>query len=96
MLKIRPIVVDENNIIIIGHARTEAAKRLGLETVPVIVKSDLDPVAIKKLRILDNKLSDLAEWDKENLKIELEDIGDPELTDLFDDLNLDMEDDPYK
>lgn len=63
---------------------------------PVIVKSDLDPVAIKKLRILDNKLSDLAEWDKENLKIELEDIGDPDLTDLFDDLNLDMEDDPYK
>jgi hypothetical protein len=64
--------------------------------VPVIVKSDLDPVAIKKLRILDNKLSDLAEWDKENLKIELEDIGDQDLTDLFDDLNLDMEDDPYK
>lgn len=63
---------------------------------PVIVKSDLDPVAIKKLRILDNKLSDLAEWDKENLKIELEDIGDPDLTELFDDLNLDMEDDPYK
>ncbi len=92
----QPIVVDENNIIIIGHARTEAAKRLWLDTVPVIVKSDLDPVAIKKLRILDNKLSDLAEWDKENLKIELEDIGDQDLTDLFDDLNLDMEDDPYK
>jgi len=65
--------------------------------VPVVVKSDLDPVAIKKLRILDNKLSELAEWDKENLKIELEDIGDDELSSLFDDLDLtDQEDDPYK
>lgn len=93
----QPIVVDEDNVIIIWHARTEAAKRLWLENVPVIVRGDLDPVAIKKLRILDNKLSDLAEWDKENLKIELEDIGDPDLTDLFDDLNLEIwEDDPYK
>jgi len=84
----QPIVVDENFVIIIWHARTEAAKRLWLTKVPVIVRDDLDPVAIKKLRILDNKLSDLAEWDKENLKLELEEIWDEDLISLFDDLDL--------
>ncbi len=89
----QPIVVDEHFVIIIWHARTEAAKRLWLTKVPVIVRDDLDPVAIKKLRILDNKLSDLAEWDKENLKLELEEIGDEDLMSLFDDLDLTFWDD---
>lgn len=92
----QPIVVDKDNIIIIGHARAEAAKKLKIKTVPVIVKDNLDPIAIQKLRILDNKLSDLAEWDKENLKIELLEIGDLSITELFDDLWLFDEEDPHK
>ncbi|MEI7524779.1 MAG: hypothetical protein WCJ95_10645 [Mariniphaga sp.] len=56
--------------------------------VPVIQYTDLNELQKKKYRILDNKLSDLAERDIENLKIELEAIDDPDLNDLFDDLNL--------
>ena len=58
---------------------------------PVIQYTDLDELHTKKYRILDNKLSDLAERDIENLKIELEAIDDPDLNLLFDDLNLGLD-----
>jgi site-specific DNA-methyltransferase (adenine-specific) len=45
-----------------------------MDEVPVIYVSDLSDVQLKKYRILDNKLSDIAKWDIENLRIELEDI----------------------
>ncbi|MEI7558529.1 MAG: hypothetical protein WCJ45_07180 [bacterium] len=54
----------------------------------MIQYTDLNELQKKKYRILDNKLSDLAERDIENLKIELEAIDDPDLNLLFDDLNL--------
>jgi hypothetical protein len=59
-----------------------------LKEVPVIQFTDLTELQKKKYRILDNKLADLAEWNIENLKIELAEIGDADLTDLFDDLDL--------
>jgi hypothetical protein len=59
----------------------------------VIQYTDLDELQKKKYRILDNKLSDLAERDIENLKIELEAIDDPDLNLLFDDLNLGLDED---
>jgi site-specific DNA-methyltransferase (adenine-specific) len=55
-----------------------------MDEVPVIYVSDLSDVQLKKYRILDNKLSDIAKRDIENLKIELEDINDEELGELFD------------
>ena len=59
----------------------------------MIQYTDLDELQKKKYRILDNKLSDLAERDIENLKIELEAIDDPDLNLLFDDLNLGLDED---
>jgi hypothetical protein len=56
--------------------------------VPVIKYTDLTEPQKKKYRILDNKLADLAEWNIENLKIELAEINDPGLNELFDDLDL--------
>ena len=58
----QPIVVDEQNVIIIGHCRYQAAKLLKQETVPVHVAKGLDENQVNKLRLLDNKTNE-SEWD---------------------------------
>jgi DNA modification methylase len=70
---VQPLVVDGEHEIIIGHGRLEAAKKLGLEEVPVVVKEDLNDAQIKALRIADNKVAD-SEWDYEALGVELESL----------------------
>ena len=69
-----PIVIDSNNEIINGHTRLKAAKKLGLETVPVIVADDLTPEQIKAFRLADNKVGEIATWDENALALELEDL----------------------
>lgn len=69
-----PIVVDNNNVIVAGHTRLKAAKRLGLEKVPVIIADDLTEEQIKAFRLADNKVSEFSEWDKELLLQELQTI----------------------
>lgn len=69
-----PIVVDEKMIILKGHGRLEAAKQLGMQQVPVIVRTGLSEAEKRAVRIADNKLAELAEWDKEALAFELEDL----------------------
>ena len=69
-----PIVVDSNNEIINGHTRLKAAKKLGLETVPVIVADDLTPEQIKAFRLADNKVGEIATWDENALTVELEEL----------------------
>ena len=63
----QPIVIDEDSVVIIGHARLEAAKELGMEKVPVL-KIDLDKTKAKAYRLADNKLNE-SDWDM-NLVIE--------------------------
>ena len=58
----QPIVVDKDNNIIIGHCRTLAAQKLGIEEIPVVKMEDLTPEQANKLRLLDNKLNE-SEWD---------------------------------
>ncbi|MCC7406955.1 MAG: ParB N-terminal domain-containing protein [Phycisphaeraceae bacterium] len=67
----QPIVVDEQGVIIVGHTRFKAAKKLGLEKVPVHVATDLTPAQVRAYRIADNQTASLAEWDYELLPIEL-------------------------
>ena len=83
-----PILIDEKNVVIAGHGRLAAAKKLKLETVPCIVITWLSDAQIKKYRILDNRLSDekFSPYDIENLQHEFAELGDPELFDLFPDL----------
>lgn len=69
-----PIVVDGDNEIVNGHTRLKAAKKLGLTEVPVIVADDLTEEQIRAFRLADNKVSELAEWDMEALKVEMEQI----------------------
>lgn len=70
----QPIVVDADGVIICGHTRWKAAQKLGLAEVPVHVATDLTPAQVKAYRIADNKVAELADWDKELLPIELEEL----------------------
>ena len=72
----QPIVVDKDGVVIVGHTRLKAAKKLGLETVPVVVAEDLNEEQAKAYRLADNKTNELAEWDFDALDIELLDIKD--------------------
>ncbi len=67
----QPIVVDNEGVIVVGHTRWKAAKKLGLKMVPVHVATDLTPTQAKAYRIADNQTAAIAEWDKELLPIEL-------------------------
>lgn len=78
-----PIIVDKNNIIVAGHTRYKAAKKLNLSEVPCIVADDLTDDQIKAFRLVDNKSAELAEWNLELLNIELENIHDIDMN-LYD------------
>src|SRR5690606_3007403 len=71
-----PLIIDKNNVIIAGHTRLLAAKKLGLTEVPVVRADDLTEAQVKAYRIADNKTAELSEWDAEMLALELEEIGD--------------------
>jgi DNA modification methylase len=71
-----PIIVDRNNVIIAGHTRLLAARKLGLDQVPVIRAEDLTEKQVKAFRIADNKTAELSEWDDELLAMELEGLED--------------------
>jgi site-specific DNA-methyltransferase (adenine-specific) len=69
-----PILVDGEKGIIAGHGRLMAARKLGMEEVPVIELSHLSDTQRKALIIADNKLAMNAEWDNDLLTIELNDL----------------------
>lgn len=75
-----PIVIDKHNVIVCGHTRYKAAKKLGLSVVPCVVADDLTEEQIKAYRLADNKVGEDSLWDMDLLGSELEDI-----------LNIDME-----
>jgi len=70
----QPIVVDSDGVIVVGHTRWKAAKKLGLQFVPVHVAEDLSPEQAKAYRLADNRVADLATWDYDLLPIELRDL----------------------
>lgn len=69
-----PIIVDKNNVIIAGHTRLKASQKLGLKKVPVIIADDLTDEQANALRLVDNKTNELADWDFDKLKEELDAI----------------------
>jgi len=70
----QPIVVDKNNVIVVGHSRFEASKKIGLTKVPVL-KTDLSEAQSKAYRIADNRLNEDSAWDLDLLNIEIEGLG---------------------
>lgn len=69
---IAPIIVDENNVILAGHTRYKALKKLGYKEVTVRKVSGLTDEQKRKYRLLDNKTNELADWDFEKLKDEID------------------------
>lgn len=67
----QPIVADEDGVIIVGHTRHKAAKKLGLQKVPVLYARDLSPEQAKAYRLADNRTAEFSEWDMELLAGEL-------------------------
>ena len=69
-----PVLIDKNNVIIAGHGRVEAAKLLGLDTVPVIRLEHLSEAEKRAYILADNRLAEKAGWDAEILAIELQNL----------------------
>jgi ParB-like chromosome segregation protein Spo0J len=69
-----PLVIDRNDVVVTGHTRLLAAKKLGLEKVPCIVADDLTESQINAFRLADNKVSELSTWDWKSLRREIEDL----------------------
>ena len=70
---VQPIVVDRDGVIVIGHCRALAAKKLGMEEVPCVCVDDLTPEQVNALRLVDNK-SNESDWDFDLLKVELPEL----------------------
>lgn len=93
---IQPLVIDKNNVVVIGHCRLLGAKQLKMETVPCVCVDDLTEEQVNALRIVDNKTNE-SEWDMDLLPEELlnVDLGEFEFdfgveTDIdFDENDLD-------
>ena len=72
----QPIVVDKNRIIVVGHTRFRASKKLGFKEVPITIADNLTPEQINGYRIADNRTSQESEWDFQPLQKELSDLAD--------------------
>lgn len=75
-----PIIIDKNNVIVAGHTRYKAAKKLKLKKVPCIKADDLNEEQVRAFRLADNKVSDIAEWDFDLLNIELDSISNIDMS----------------
>ena len=71
-----PIIIDKDNVIVAGHTRLKAAKKLGMEYVPCILADDLSDEQVRAFRLADNKVSEFSTWDNDLLQIELDDLLD--------------------
>jgi len=70
----QPIVVDKNMVIVAGHTRFRASKKLGLKQVPISIIDNLSEEQINAYRIADNRTAEESEWDNELLKMEIKEL----------------------
>jgi len=70
----QPIVVDKDRIIVVGHTRYRASKKLGYKQVPITIAENLTKEQINAYRIADNRTNEEAKWDDELLKMELKEL----------------------
>ena len=68
------IVVDKDHVIICGYTRLSAAKKLGLEKVPVHIADNLTPEQVQAYRIGDNKTSEIVQWNYDPLPLEIKEL----------------------
>jgi len=86
-----PVIITTDNVIVAGHTRVKACKKLSIDEVPCIIADDLTEDQIKAFRLADNKTSELATWDLDKLNQELEFI-EMDMTEFgFEDLEKELE-----
>lgn len=95
-----PLVLDKNNVIVKGHARYEAAKRLGMTELPCVY-SEAEGDDVELDRLADNKIAEFSRWKTDELMHEIDSIDtDYDFADVglsvtaFDDFDFDEDDDP--
>jgi len=76
---INPVLIDKDGVIVAGHGRVEAARRLGMTEIPVLRIEALTPDELRAYRLADNRIAELAGWDSEILAIELQHLSEVEL-----------------
>lgn len=70
-----PLVIDTDDVIVCGHTRYEALKKLGWSDAPCIIADDLTEEQIKAFRLADNQVAEFATWDVPKLEIEIDELG---------------------
>lgn len=91
-----PILAKSDGLVVDGHLRLKAAKKLSLGSVPVMLCDDMTENQIKAFRISVNRMAELADWDADLLKLELQDLEDQGLDvsiSGFDDIDAIVSDD---
>src|SRR3954451_12374994 len=73
---VNPVLVGDDGVIVAGHGRVMAARKLGLAEAPVIVLAHLTPTQRRALMIADNRIAENARWDDEMLAAELDSLRD--------------------
>lgn len=70
-----PLVIDNKDVIVCGHTRYEALKKLGWTEVPCVIADDLSEEQIKAYRLADNQVAEFATWDVAKLEMEISELG---------------------
>ncbi len=91
-----PIIIDSNNVIVAGHTRVKACRKLGITEIPAVIADDLTEDQINAFRLADNKTHELALWDDKKLLEELEKISLDMLQFGFEDLEDLLEEDVFE
>lgn len=82
----QPIVVDTARVIIVGHTRYAALRRLGVKEVPVLVATGLSERAVKEYRLIDNKAGEMSFWDLGRMASEIEAMDEEVVNSFFPDM----------
>src|SRR5438552_6924075 len=76
---VNAVLVGDDGVIVAGHGRVLAARKLGLSEVPVVVLAHLSPTQRRALMIVDNRIAENAGWDDEMLAAELASLRDEDV-----------------
>lgn len=85
----QPIVVDTDMVVIVGHTRLQALKKLGVTEIPVYV-ADLPEAKAKEYRLIDNRTGEMTTWDHSALVLELREFETTLLESFFPDIDLEI------
>ena len=87
-----PLLIDENNVLLAGHGRLLAAKKLGMDSVPCVRIDHLSDAQKRAYRIADNQLTIAGDWDRDLLGLEFKELDELDLDFPLDITGFDLKD----